>query len=116
MSWQLLGAVAVGYEWVVLPTVISGDVAIKVEHSYSYATFPGKAYLLLSATNERGERALYHRSYPYGDEADIFLYDVPGPLIAVGFGARYINVKHNLYARFQSDANWQASIFVWVDD
>lgn len=117
MGWQLLGDVAVGWQWTPVNTRIDGDVALKVEHRYgSYATFPGKAYALLSSTTEAGDRAIYHRSYPYGDESDIIASEVPAPLLAVGFGQRYISVKRNLYARVQDDANWRVRVFQWVEE
>ena len=115
MGWQLLGDVAVGWQWADINVRIEGDVALKLEHSYSYASFPGKAYAILSSTNEAGDRALYHRSYPSGD-ADIIASEVPAVLVPVGFDRRYLSIKRNLFARVQDDANWRVKVYRWAED
>lgn len=115
MAWQLFGDVKIGYEWVRIASPITGDIILKIEHSTSYASFPGKAYALIASyIPELNIRGIYHRSYPYGPDADLVLSALPKELLSAGIRQRYVEIKHDLYARVQADANWRLRIYRWV--
>ncbi|MEL7354056.1 MAG: hypothetical protein AAFN38_21720 [Cyanobacteria bacterium J06560_5] len=115
MSWQLIGDLKIGYEWSRLAGLITGDIILKVEHSTSYASFPGKAYALFAGyIPALGLRGSYSRSYPYGPNADLVLLPLPKELLATGIQERYVELKHDLYERIQADANWRVKIYRWV--
>ena len=115
MVWQLVGDTPIGYEWARIGAPITGDLILKVEHSTSYASFPGKAYALIASyIPDLDIRGVYSRSYPYGSNADLILSPLPKELLAAGIRQRYVEIKHDLYARIQADANWRVKVYRWV--
>lgn len=114
MAWTLLGQVPIGYQWARFGPLITGDAILKLEHTTSYESFPGKAYALLGCWFPAADiRGLYHRSYPYGPHADLVISTVPQAMVNAGLDARYLELKHDLWARIQADANWEVNVYQW---
>lgn len=110
-----MGEERVGFEWRQFDVPLIGNEVIKIEHSFDYASFPGLGYAILSNIYANDERDIFFRSYPYKDGSRIYELDVPQRLIESSYQLHFLQVKRNLYARVQADANWRVKAYLWVN-
>lgn len=113
MSWDLMSEELVGFEWRQFDDSLIGDEVIKVEHSFDYEKFPGIGYAVLSNVYANGERDIFLRSYPHKADSRIYELKVPQRLIASNYLLHHLQIKRNLYARVQADANWRVKAYIW---
>lgn len=113
MTWDLMGEELVGFEWRQFDAPMIGNEVIKIEHSYDYASFPGFGHAVLSNIYVNNERDLFFRSYPYKDNARIYELDVPERLYEANYLLHFLQVRRNIRAKVQANANWRVRAYLW---
>ena len=114
MSWELIADVEPGFEWRTLETPLIGEQTLRVEQDWSYAgPFPGKAYATIAQQFPDDSLYGFRRFYPYRNPR-LFTSTIPDFLETAGWSVYRLRVKHNLYARYQADANWRFRIYQWT--
>lgn len=108
-----MGEEAVGFEWRQFDGSLIGDEVIKVEHDFDYASFPGLGYAVLSNVYANDERDIFLKSYPHKGDARIYELKVPQRLIDSNYLLHHLQIKRNLRARVQADANWRVKAYIW---
>lgn len=115
MGWIFYGEEPVGFEERVLGDVLIGDVLIKVEHFFDYASFPGLGHAQISNIYANDERDFFRRSYPQKDSPRLYEIKVPPQLLNAGYGLHQLLIRRNIRAQVQADANWRVRVHVWND-
>ena len=107
MSWDLMSEEFVEFEWREFGDSLIGDEVIKIEHYFDYDRFPGLGYAVLSNVYANGERDVFIKSYPHKGDARIYELKVPQRLIDSNYLLHHLQVKRNLRAQVQANANWR---------
>ncbi|MEL6260462.1 MAG: hypothetical protein AAFR12_05285 [Cyanobacteria bacterium J06626_6] len=114
MSWDLIGDVPVSFEGEQLSVPLIGDVLIKVEHTFDYASFPGIGCAWISDIYANDEQRLFIKSYPYKNTSRVYALEVPEVMVEAGWLVRHLVVKRSVRARVDTDANWRIRIYEWI--
>ena len=113
MSWVLLSEEPVGFEWRQFDGSLVGNELIKIEHVFNGASFPGLGYAVLSNVYANDERDVFIRSYPHKGDPRLYEIKVPEAFEAASYTLHHLQVKRNLYARVDADANWRIRAYLW---
>lgn len=116
MSWEILDTLTPTFETQQISGFFIGPESIRIEHFFNGEIFPGLAYVVIQNKLTNEETSFIRRSYPIKNFQRVYEINIPISLLESGYILYQLEIRVNVRARIDINANWQIQIARWIDD